>query len=115
MKTQNIMKNDFQHFLDSIGLAWNYAVNGLIGGAIWSLYKKSNFLEALRQIIIGAAVAGYLTPVIVSKASMNVETVGATSFVVGMMGMVIIDSIYKYVAKNIKKYAEAVKIMNRKK
>lgn len=109
------MKFDIFSLLDDLGLVWKYAINGFIGGLIWSMYKKSKFWEAFRQIIIGGIVSGYFTPVIVSKASMEMSFVGFTSFVIGMLGMVIVDSIYKYVVKLIKKWKDAIVIINSKK
>jgi len=111
MKTITAMRYNFFDFLDSLGIAWKYAINGLIGGIVWCLYKKTKFVEALRQIIIGSIVAGYFTPVIVSKTSMNMSYVGFTSFLVGMTGMVVIDSLYKYVAANIKKWKQVLFIL----
>ena len=108
------MKNDILRFLDDMGLAWKYALNGFIGGLIWSMYKKSKFWEALRQVFIGGIVSGYFTPVIVAKTSMDLSFVGFTSFVVGMLGMVIVDSIYKYVYNLIKKWKEAIVVVNQK-
>lgn len=113
MKTQTLMKNDFFLFMENLGLGWKFFINGLIGGVIWSLYKKSKIIEAVRQIIIGGVVAGYFTPVIVSHTSMGMETVGFTSFVIGMTGMVVVDSIYKYVVKMVKKWKEAMIIINK--
>jgi hypothetical protein len=115
MKTQAVMENKFIEFLDKLGLMWNFALNGLIGGIIWSIYKKSKFWEAVRQMIVGSIVAGYLTPVIKAKTGMSDQLMGCTSFVVGMLGMVIVDSIYKYVAKLIKKWKEAIIIINQSK
>ena len=109
------MRHDFLQFLDDIGFIWKYALNGLIGGLIWSMYKKSKFWEAFRQIIIGGVVSGYFTPVIVEKANMSLSLVGFTSFVIGMIGMVIVDSIYKYCVKIIKKWKDAIIIVNSKK
>lgn len=109
------MKHDFLQFLDGVGFIWKYALNGLVGGLIWSMYKKSKFWEAFRQIIIGGVVSGYFTPVIVAKSSMDLSLVGFTSFVIGMLGMVIVDSIYKYCVKLIKKWKDAIIIVNSKK
>lgn len=108
------MKNGFFQFLDGLGLVWNYAMNGLIGGLIWSIYKKSKFWEAFRQIVIGAIVSGYLTPVIIKQTDMNIQYQGALSFVIGMTGMVVIDSVYKWVLRNMKKLKEALIIINNK-
>jgi hypothetical protein len=115
MKTQTVMKNSFIEFLDSLGLMWNFALNGLIGGIVWSIYKKSKFLEAIRQMLVGSMIAGYLTPVIKSKTGMSDELMGCTSFVVGMLGMVIVDSIYKYAVGLIKKWKQAIIIINQSK
>lgn len=105
------MKYDILQFLDDLGLVWKYAINGLIGGLIWSMYKKSKFWEAFRQVIIGGVVSGYFTPVIVTKTNMDMSLVGFTSFVMGMLGMVIIDSLYKYVLSNYKKWGLILKII----
>ena len=108
------MKDELLHFLSELGLVWKYTINGLIGGLIWSMYKKSKFWEAFRQIIIGGVVSGYFTPVIVSKTNTDLSFIGFTSFVIGMLGMVIIDSIYKYVIKLIRKWRDAIIIINQK-
>ena len=78
------------------------------------MYEKSKFWTAFRQIIIGGVVSGYFTPVIVKYTGMDLSFVGFTSFVIGMLGMVVIDSIYKYVVKTIKKWKEAIIIINQK-
>ena len=105
------MKDHILSFLEDLGLVWKYALNGLIGGLIWSMYKKSKFWEAFRQIIIGGVVSGYFTPVIVAKTNMEMSLVGFTSFVIGMLGMVIIDSLYKYVISNYRKWGLILKII----
>lgn len=109
------MKEDLLRLLDDLGLVWKYALNGLIGGLIWSVYKKSKFWEAFRQILIGGVVSGYFTPVIIAKTSMEMELIGFTSFLIGMLGMVILDSIYKYAIDVIKKWRDAIVIINQKK
>lgn len=114
-KNGKIMNNHFLEFLNHLGIVWKYAINGLIGGIIWSMYKKSKFWEAFRQIIIGSVISGYFTPVIVAKTAMDLSFIGFTSFVVGMFGMVIIDSMYKYVVKLIKKWQDEIVIINQKK
>lgn len=108
------MKYDILSLLDDLGLVWKYAINGLIGGLIWSMYKKSKFWEAFRQVIIGGVVSGYFTPVIVARTHMDMSLIGFTSFVIGMLGMVIIDSLYKYLIKLIKKWKDALIIINQK-
>lgn len=108
------MKQSFLEFLNDIGLIWKYALNGLVGGLIWSIYEKSKFWIAVRQIFIGGVVSGYSTPLIVTYTGVDLSFVGFTSFVVGMLGMVIIDSIYKYAVKTIKKWKEAIIIINQK-
>lgn len=105
------MKQAILNFLENLGIVWTYLINGLIGGLIWSLYKKSKFWEAFRQVIIGGVVSGYFTPVIAKKANMDLSIMGFTSFVVGMLGMVIIDSFYKYVLANYKKWAYILKLI----
>jgi hypothetical protein len=109
------MKNNIFTFLDSLGFVWKYGINGLIGGFIWSLYKKAKFWGAFRQIIIGGAVSGYFTPVIVNRYNMDLSLIGFTSFVMGMLGMVIIDSAYKYVIANYKKWGMILNILFTKK
>lgn len=105
------MKSNFLNFLNDLGLVWKYALNGFIGGFIWSLYKKSKFWEAFRQVIIGGVVSGYFTPVIVAKSQMDLSLIGFTSFIIGMLGMVIVDSAYKYVLTNYKKWGLVLKIL----
>lgn len=102
------MKNDFFKMMEDLGIVFKYLINGLIGGFILSLYKRSKFFEALRQILIGGIVAGYFTPVVIEKTGMNMSFVGFTSFVIGMTGMIIIDSVYKYVASRFRKWKEAM-------
>lgn len=102
------MKTLIYELVDNLGLVAKYVINGIIGGIVWSLYKRSKFVEALRQIIIGGAVSGYFTPVIAKETSLSSEAIGFTSFVVGMIGMVILDSIYKYLVKNYEKWRDAI-------
>lgn len=97
MKNGLHMKNGFIQMLAELGIVLKFLINGLIGGFIWSLYKKSKFWESVRQILIGGIVAGYLTPVLSDKFSLDESQTGFMSFTVGMTGMVIIDSVYKYV------------------
>lgn len=104
-------KYSFLSLLEDLGLVWKYALNGLIGGFVWSLYKKSKFLDALRQILIGGIVSGYFTPVIVAKFEMDLSLTGFTSYVLGMLGMVIIDSLYKYVALNYNKWGYILRVL----
>lgn len=105
------MKQYLLSILDDLGLVWKYAINGFIGGLIWSMYKKSRFWEAFRQIIIGGIVSGYFTPVIVIQTKMDLSLIGFTSFIIGMLGMVIVDTAYKYTIGNYQKWREALKIL----
>jgi uncharacterized membrane protein YeaQ/YmgE (transglycosylase-associated protein family) len=96
------MKADLLEFIQQTGVEMKYLFNGFIGALVWSLYKKLRFAEALRQIFIGSIVAGYVTPLIAFKEAIPLQYMAALSFVVGMMGMVIIDSIYKYIINKVK-------------
>lgn len=96
------MKFDFFKLLESLGVGYKYLINGFIGALVWSIYKKLKFIEALRQIIIGSLVAGYVTPLIAYGEKIAPEYMAALSFVVGMMGMIIIDSVYKYIRDKVK-------------
>jgi len=98
-------------FLNSLGIFWKYLINGLIGATVWAIYRKEPFITAIRQIIIGGLIAGYFTPVIVNKTSLSLDYVGFTSFVIGMLGMVLIDTAYKYVLSNYKKWKEILRIL----
>lgn len=112
MKTEFIsVLTSIAQFLENLGVAWKYVINGLIGATIWSIYKKDKFLTSVRQIIIGGVVAGYCTPILTTKINISLEYVGFTSFVIGMLGMVIIDSLYKYAVSNFSKWKEAFKII----
>jgi len=94
MKTSATMKNEFFSLFEQLGLAWKYLLDGLIGGLVWSVYKKSKFWESVRQIFVGGVVSGFTTPFIVEKTSLS--DAGFISFVVGMIGMVIIEVVYKW-------------------
>lgn len=94
------MKNDLVGFFAQLGIVWKYVVNGAIGGLVWSIYKKSKFWEAFRLVFVGSIVSGYATPFIIEETS--VKDAGFISFVVGMIGMVIVESIYKWAYKKIK-------------
>lgn len=94
------MKFDFLHLLDQLGLAWQSIINGVIGAAVWSIHKKTKFLTALRQMFIGGLVAGYATPFIANEWSFKAQ--GFLSFVIGTIGMVVVDELYKWAAKKIK-------------
>ena len=81
-------------------ISMKYVLNGIVGATVWSDYKRSKFIDALRQIFIGGIVAGYTTPIIADKLSL--PFVGFLSFTVGMCGMITVDIIYTWVAKKIK-------------
>lgn len=104
------MKAEILKILEEMGIGYKYLINGLIGAFVWSLYKKLKFMEALRQMFIGSIVAGYLTPLIANKENISPELMGSLSFVVGMLGMIIIDTIYKYVAEKIRLFKKAKKV-----
>ena len=91
-------------FLNDLGIGYKYLLNGFIGAVVWSIYKKLKLIEALRQILIGSIVAGYITPLIAYKEAIPIEYMAALSFIIGMMGMIIIDGIYKYIAGKIKTF-----------
>lgn len=101
------MKYDLIRMIEDLGITIKFLINGLIGGFIWSLYKKSKFWEAVRQIFIGGVIAGYFTKVVANRGGIPDEATGFTSFVIGMMGMVIVDSMYKYSATRFKKWRDA--------
>lgn len=105
------MKYEIFKFLEETGIEYRYLINGFIGALVWSLYKKLKFTEALRQILIGSIVAGYITPLIAYKESIPVEYMAALSFVIGMMGMVIIDSIYKYIVNRVKELKKGREVL----
>lgn len=115
MKTGSVMKNDiweaFTTFLGNLGIVWKYLVSGLIGATVWAIYRKEKFFSALRQIIIGGLISGYFTPVIVKRASLELEYAGFISFVIGMLGMVLIDLAYKYAVNNYAKWKQILKIL----
>ena len=96
------MKFDFFKFVTDLGISYKYLVNGFIGAFVWSIYKKLRILEAIRQILIGSLVAGYVTPLIAFGERIGPQYVSALSFIVGMMGMILIDSVYKYLKDKIK-------------
>jgi hypothetical protein len=98
------MKNDMISLLTELGLAWKYFINGFIGGFVWSVYKKLKFWEAIRQILVGSFVSGYATPFIVEKTSVN--DAGFISFVVGMIAIVVVEIIYKWAVKKLKRFIE---------
>jgi len=109
------MKFDIVKFLENLGIGYKYLINGFIGAIVWSIYKKLRFIEAVRQIIIGSLVAGYITPMIAYGERIAPEYMAALSFVVGMLGMIIIDSIYKWVKDKFfmfKKVRQLMKLEN---
>jgi hypothetical protein len=100
MKTNATMRNDIFGFFDQLGLVWKYLVNGFVGGLVWAVYKKSKFWEGIRQVFVGGLVSGYATPFIVERTS--VKDAGFISFVVGMIGMVLIEVLYKWAGNKLK-------------
>ncbi len=96
------MKFDFLKFVSEIGISYKYLVNGFVGAFVWSIYKKLRFWEAVRQILIGSLVAGYVTPLIAFGERIGQQYISALSFVVGMMGMILVDSVYKYLKDKVK-------------
>lgn len=106
------MKFDLLKFLEDIGIGYKYLLNGFIGAIVWSMYKKLKFWEAMRQIFIGSIVAGYITPLIAYKEEIPIEFMAALSFIIGMMGMIVIDSIYKYIANKVKQIKVGKKVLS---
>lgn len=101
MKTNDTaMKNDFFSLFDSFGLSLKYLLNGFIGGFVWAIYKKLKFWESVRQVIVGSVVSGFVTPFIAERTSL--KDAGFISFVVGMIGMVLIEIIYKWMVGKLK-------------
>lgn len=107
------MNFNFFDFLNEVGIGYKYLINGFIGAVIWSVYKKLRLIEALRQILIGSIVAGYITPLIAYKEAIPIEYMAALSFIIGMMGMIIIDGIYKFIANKIKTFRKGKEIINK--
>lgn len=107
------MNFNFFDFLNEVGIGYKYLINGFIGAVIWSVYKKLKLIEALRQILIGSVVAGYITPLIAYKEAIPIEYMAALSFIIGMMGMIIIDGIYKFIANKIKTFRKGKEIINK--
>lgn len=107
------MNFNFFDFLNDVGIGYKYLINGFIGAVVWSIYKKLKLIEALRQILIGSVVAGYITPLIAYKEAIPIEYMAALSFIIGMMGMIIIDGIYKYIAGKIKTFRKGKEIINK--
>jgi hypothetical protein len=106
------MRFDLLKFLDDIGIGHKYLLNGFIGAFVWSIYKKLRLLEAVRQILIGSIVAGYVTPLVAYKEQIPIEYMAALSFIIGMMGMIIIDSAYKYIANKIKQFKKGKEVLD---
>lgn len=94
------MKNEIINFLDQLGISWKYLINGLVGAVVFAVYKRTRFVDACRQVFIGGVVSAYVTPLVAEKLSMSY--VGFLSFTVGIIGMVVIDAIYKWSVKKIK-------------
>jgi uncharacterized membrane protein YeaQ/YmgE (transglycosylase-associated protein family) len=94
------MRGDLFGLLDQLGLAWQNIVNGVVGATVWALHKKANFATAIRQIFIGAMVAGYSTPFI--SAEFSIRDMGFLSFVIGVVGMVLLDRLYVWLSNKIK-------------
>lgn len=95
MKSNQLeMRNDILTTLSSIGLSLKYLINGFIGGFVWAVHKKLKFWESVRQVIVGSIVSGFATPFIAEKFSL--KDAGFISFVVGMIGIVLIEVLYKW-------------------
>ncbi len=88
--------------MEQLGIAWKWALNGLIGALVWALHTKSKLWDAVRQVFIGSVVAGYCTPAIAEKMNIGINYICVLSFTIGMLGMVIIDTLYKGLLKKIK-------------
>jgi hypothetical protein len=113
MKKGEYVNMNFFDMLNELGIGWRYVLNGFIGAVVWSIYKKLRLIEALRQILIGSIVAGYITPLIAHKEAIPIEFMAALSFIIGMMGMIIIDGIYKYIANKVKLLRKGKELINK--
>jgi hypothetical protein len=113
MKKGEYVEMNFFDFLNEVGIGYKYLLNGFIGAVVWSIYKKLKLIEALRQILIGSIVAGYITPLIAYKEAIPIEYMAALSFIIGMMGMIIIDGIYKYIVNKVRMFRKGKETLNK--
>lgn len=94
------MRIEFVNLLNQLGLAWTDLCNGFIGATIWAIHKKTKFWAAVRQIFIGGTVAGYSTPFLSKEFS--IKETGFFSFVIGIVGLVVLENVYQWASKKIK-------------
>jgi hypothetical protein len=94
------MRIDPVSILSQLGLAWTDLCNGFVGAAIWAVHRKTKFWAAVRQMFIGGIVAGYSTPFL--SKELSVKETGFLSFIVGTVGLVILENAYQWIAKKIK-------------
>lgn len=113
MKKGEYVEMNFFDFLNEVGIGYKYLLNGFIGAVVWSIYKKLKLIEALRQILIGSIVAGYITPLIAYKEAIPIEYMAALSFIIGMMGMIIIDGVYKYIVNKVRTFRKGKEVVNK--
>jgi hypothetical protein len=113
MKKGELYMNNFFEVLSDMGIGYRYLINGFVGAMVWSLYKKLRLIEALRQILIGSIVAGYITPLVAYKEAIPIEYMAALSFIIGMMGMIILDGVYKYIVGRIRTFRKGKELINK--
>lgn len=93
----SIMKDTLLKFLNEIGIVWQYLLSGVLGAAVWSIHKKKKFWDSVRNIISGGIVSSYATPFIANKVDVNLSFLG---FLVGIVGMNVLDELYLVIVKN---------------
>lgn len=100
------MKNIMIKILEEIGVAWQYAISGVLGAFAWSVHKKKKFWDGLRNIFCGGVVSAYATPFLANNLNVNLSFLG---FLVGIVGMNVLDEMYLLVVKNKGKLQEIFK------
>lgn len=79
---------DTKHFLKGLGIGFEYVLAGLFGAlASVSKDKQMTFLEKFISIIVGGAVANYLTPLLVDWMKAGENTQYGIAFILGYTGL----------------------------
>ena len=88
---------------DSLNLTWQYLVNGLIGGLVFSLYIKETWTRCVVRMVIGAFTAGYVTHVffhLQGPHGLDESEYGTPlSFAIGTAGFAILPLVRRAVVK----------------
>lgn len=94
--------NDFFDALEGLGFRLADFVAGLAGGIVHMIIDSSEkpLLHRAMNVIAGAVTAAYCTPMIAHYLSIEQNSERALAFIIGSIGLRLMDKILEFIEKN---------------